>query len=234
VIITFPKAWLSVELKGFRDHPEPYRSYSPFHFDSLPSLPDKLFNGSYSWLPRIPITGGADTAFERLYPTVLAQLVEQAKDLQVVIPMSFVTFITNATLTNSVRSATNCGFGIAKRLVPVPWESGYLLRFMADSQGCLFWYLYLTKDSKDCVVVANQYYGGDPTSDREFMEKHLGPEWDREDPPKQSDKIWYCAPSFESFVYRFWIENEIWYSLKENGRPGTDDQKEYLQTYHQQ
>ncbi|MEM7371988.1 MAG: hypothetical protein AAF587_25455 [Bacteroidota bacterium] len=22
---------------------------------------------------------------------------------------------------------------------------------------------------------------------------------------------YYCAPSFEEFIYRFWIENEIWF-----------------------
>jgi hypothetical protein len=26
----------------------------------------------------------------------------------------------------------------------------------------------------------------------------------------------YCAPSFSEFLYRFWIENEIWYALKHN------------------
>ena len=24
----------------------------------------------------------------------------------------------------------------------------------------------------------------------------------------------YCAPSFSEFLYRFWIENEIWFALR--------------------
>jgi len=23
--------------------------------------------------------------------------------------------------------------------------------------------------------------------------------------------IYYCAPSFEAFLYRFWLENHLWY-----------------------
>lgn len=28
----------------------------------------------------------------------------------------------------------------------------------------------------------------------------------------------YCAPSFSDFLYRFWIENEIWYALEDQPR----------------
>ena len=26
----------------------------------------------------------------------------------------------------------------------------------------------------------------------------------------------YCAPSFSEFLYRFWIENEIWFALEDD------------------
>ncbi len=50
--LQFPQAWFSVALKGYRDHPEPYRTYSPFSYESLPPLPAPVFDGSFSWLPR--------------------------------------------------------------------------------------------------------------------------------------------------------------------------------------
>jgi hypothetical protein len=34
----------------------------------------------------------------------------------------------------------------------------------------------------------------------------------------------YCAPSFSEFLYRFWIENEIWHALQhESSRPQLND-----------
>jgi hypothetical protein len=78
--------------------------------------------------------------------------------------------------------------------------------------------------------VTDRYYGGDPTLDRDFMESFFGPgsEWDREEPPAPSHEIWYCAPDFESFLYRFWVENEIWLSLSETGGPVNDIQRRYV------
>lgn len=228
----FPESWFSVELKGYRNHPEPYRTYSPFLFRALPPLPYGSFDGSFSWLPRTrEVVPTGKCQFEWAYPAVLKRIAKESEDLQITIPEAFTTFMASVDLPNRIRSATDCAFDLAERLVHVPWEGGYFLRFLADSQGCLFWYLFLRQGGGHCVVVTSSYYGGDPTADREFMEEHLGPDWNREDPPKESDRIWFCAPSFESFIYRFWIENEIWYALSETGGPADDEQQRYLGHY---
>jgi hypothetical protein len=230
--MSFPEAWLSVALKGYRDHPKPYRAYSPFTFGSLPPLPEASFDSSFSWLPRThDVVPTGKSRFEWAYPAVLERIAKESERLQITIPESFKTFMLSVDFPNRIRSATGCAFDLAERLVYVPWEAGYLLRFLADSQGCLFWYLFLKQRGGHCVVVTAKCYGGDPTADREFMEAHLGPDWNREDPPKESDRIRMCAPSFESFVYRFWIENEIWYALNETGGPINDEQKRYLRHY---
>jgi len=41
----------------------------------------------------------------------------------------------------------------------------------------------------------------------------------------------YCAPSFEAFLYRFWLENTIWFSLNDRKPSLTDEQKRYVSHY---
>jgi hypothetical protein len=40
-----------------------------------------------------------------------------------------------------------------------------------------------------------------------------------------------CAPSFEAFLYRYWLENTIWFALNEQHAPLTPPQQQYLHHY---
>jgi hypothetical protein len=40
-------------------------------------------------------------------------------------------------------------------------------------------------------------------------------------------QTYICAPSFEAFLYRFWMENMIWFNLVER-EPLTEEQRQYL------
>ena len=44
-------------------------------------------------------------------------------------------------------------------------------------------------------------------------------------------KFWLCAPSFEQFIYRLWMENEIWYALAWDKQPLTPLQQAYVDHY---
>jgi len=43
----------------------------------------------------------------------------------------------------------------------------------------------------------------------------------------------YCAPSFSEFLYRFWIENEIWFALEDDAsrRPLNALELNYVRHY---
>ena len=43
----------------------------------------------------------------------------------------------------------------------------------------------------------------------------------------------YCAPTFSEFLYRFWIENEIWFALEVEGcrRPLNSLELDYVSHY---
>ena len=59
------------------------------------------------------------------------------------------------------------------------------------------------------------------------------PEWDDEATGEALEDLvrlaepLLCAPTFEDFILRFWLENTIWFSLNE-ARPLTSEQSEYL------
>ena len=48
-----------------------------------------------------------------------------------------------------------------------------------------------------------------------------------EQPDTPPEKIWVVAPAFEEFIYRFWIENEIW-SQADDAKPLSPEQQAHL------
>lgn len=51
-----------------------------------------------------------------------------------------------------------------------------------------------------------------------------------QDEPPDPSEIVYCAESFEAFMCRFWLENEIWYAAWKK-TPMLDVAKEYIERY---
>src|SRR5262245_12530787 len=92
-----------------------------------------------------------------------------------------------------------------------------LVRFLADSQGCIFWYLYIPTGTPDHAVVSSpEFY--DPSGER------------LHDQEPDHGALAFCAESFEEFICRFWIENEIWFAEYE-GRPISEEGRRYLDLY---
>ena len=76
------------------------------------------------------------------------------------------------------------------------------------------WYLYLRPSGETFVV--HSYYS--------LEDLPAGEE--------ASAKIFWCAPSFEQFAYRFWIENRLWSALNEvRDEPLTPELADYLAHY---
>jgi hypothetical protein len=79
------------------------------------------------------------------------------------------------------------------------------------------WYLCLGRDG-NAEVVASDY----------FLEPEIFEAMDYEE-VKRDDvfrELSFCADTFTEFLYRFWVENTIWYSQRA-GLPLTPVQKEY-------
>jgi uncharacterized protein (TIGR02996 family) len=220
----FPSAWWSIGLKGLRERRGTYTLYP---YDSLPALPVESLRGEFRWLRNCdPLDRIGDVELQEWQasqPAEIAHVVAAAEQLGVELPGEFLAAMRDVDLLRRMRSCTACYFNLPARVEPSPrGEGGYLVRFYSDSQSCLHWYLYVTRRGYHCVVVSREHFGG-------------APGWEPEPDPtagrQDAAEFWFCAPSFEAFLYRFWIENEIWYSLYHDHDPLTPDEQTYVDHY---
>jgi hypothetical protein len=101
-------------------------------------------------------------------------------------------------------------------VVPVR-GGGSLVHFLSDQQWCLHWLLYAGADGGEAVVATYPPYGheadgyrGDPVHGSMDLEVF--------DPAASPAVV--CTESFSEFLYRYWIENEIWFRAAEGPLTG--------------
>lgn len=182
----FPPGWWSFDLGDYRPCDSTYELYP---YEALPPLDEALFRGDFGWLAPAKARRKAGA------PKVLAA----AAQLGLTLPPAFVRFMSEPALQAAVPSCTACEWDPSVAPVPCSVVPGaYLIRFLRDQQDCLFWYLHLLPDG-DVHVLCSPI------------------PFDHPELSLTSEVIlantWYCAPHFEHFVYRFWIENELWDKL---------------------
>lgn len=236
---SLPTGWLFIQLPGHRSAPE-HLTYERFSFEELPPIREPL-DGSFDWLRRQPRRYDHSIAYydipealqqedERYYdfledsPARLLAFVE-ARGYR--LPAPLVDFITNPELNRRVRSCTGCHFDIAVRPAElVGAAQGLLIKLLVDSQGSPCWYLLLDPAGDHAMVQGRQHFGDDA---------HSVDTWARDNPVEQVEltrtELWLCARSFEEYIHRFWMENEIWYGLN-SGASLTTEQQAYLDHYH--
>lgn len=148
----------------------------------------------------------------------LETVVAKAKHLGLSLPAPLVRFFRSAELQDKVPTCTDCYLSLSDTLVPVPFAPGtYLLRFLNDSQSCVMWYLCFD-GGVEAGVVASDY----------FLEPDIFDAMEYEGVRREDifQNVFTCAETFTEFLYRFWIENTIWYSLYKR-LPLTLVQEEY-------
>lgn len=191
----FPASWWGTGLAsvGVAARPD-VGTYGRYEFAELPPLPFPL-SGDFAWLreqePHEQWAITSDGTAERDLPLLRAACEPGGP----VLPESFVRFMADPELHQRVRSSTACYLDLDVGPVPSPTGKGVLVRFLADQQGCLFWYLYVTADGTQHAVVC--------TDDRYAYDT---------EPLMGSGVIEFCAESFEAFICRYWLENEIFFA----------------------
>lgn len=198
----FPCHWwgTSLEKAGLEEARPDVGTYGRYEFPKLPPVPFDM-RGDFTWLAAAPAHAahniGGRMAAENAQ--ALGELRESSAGLGVPLPAAFVKFLETPSLHQRLRSNSDCYLDLSPAPVHSPLGEGHLIRFLADSQGCLFWYLYVTGDGSDHAVVSSPgFYGTDEE------------QWQDEEPDPA--EIVFCAESFEVFVCRFWLENEIWFA----------------------
>jgi hypothetical protein len=211
----FATGWYGQGLANVRPR---ISTYGKYQYDQLPPLPFE-FRGNFAWLARQP-AHGYSIASERPAENAeaLVAVLKDATKRGLTLPPEFLAFFRALDLQERVRSCTDCLLDLSPVCVPSPLgKRGFLLRFLADSQGCIFWYLYLEPGTADhCVVASPDFYGSE-------AEK-----W-RTEPPEPRQII-FVEEFFERFICRFWLENEIWFSGYEKS-PMLAEGRQYLENY---
>jgi len=186
-----------------------HHTYCLRPFDRLPQIHEDL-SGDFAWLPPVPRPLGWSilTADE---PAGDGRFLARARAETMALPASFVTLLASPRRLWGLRSMTGCWWSLdVDSLQPLPTSDLLAIRFLTDQQGALYWHLLLDGTPDPPVVVSHQDF-----SDRESWE------------PLPIDHVFRCAPSLESFMYRFWIENEIGFRTHEK-ETLTPEQLEYL------
>ncbi|MFF3639343.1 hypothetical protein [Streptomyces sp. NPDC002250] len=218
--VGFDSAWCATDLGEYR----PCRStYEYYPYKSLPPVDATQFMGAFQWLG-----GTGELVPEQV--TVLNGLAGSLAATGLTLPRDFTTFQTDSKLHCSLDevSVTGCWTDISKPL-PSPVEPGaYLVRFLRDQQDCVIWYLYLRPSGEVFVVHSHLDYESEYEARRDGEET----ETDLDNPEEQRAAILWCAPSFEEFAHRFWIENRLWHALNGDDLAGLEPQaRDYLRHY---
>ncbi len=221
--VDFAAGWYATDLGDYRPCQYTYEGYD---YDTLPALDAARLTGAFQWL--------GDPG--EVVPEQVAQLREVQEGLAakgLALPEDFVRFHTSSNLLGSLDevSVTACWSSLSAPL-PSPVEPGaFLVRFFRDQQDCVLWYLYLRPTGEVFVVVSYLDYEYEyevrDSGDEEQPHSDLG------DAAVQRAAILRCAPSFEQFAYRFWLENRIWRALNgdEGDGPIDSEMQAYLHHY---
>lgn len=206
----FPLGWYSI---GYGDHWNIMVTYGFLPFHLLPPIDPKILKGEFQWLPELT---GEWEKFVMMgdFGTNFSPICMSAKNLGIELPVSFLNFMGSPCYQDRMISNTNCYFELSEKIVKSPGsDGGHFIRFMNDEQDAMLWYLYIDKEGNHSVattryVLDSFYLYGTA------IEKIL-------------EDIVICAPSFEEFIYRFWIENRIWHSSNFK-LPMSKEEEDYL------
>lgn len=212
----FPASWYGIDLPAYREIKFTYEQMS---YDSLPRLPLDSFRGKFQWLPEVEQEHGCRETEQqaRDWRDQFETLVVSASELGLRLPDSFLHYM-RSDLRYRLRLTRGGYYRLPDRIESSPKGDGYLFLFLADSQDCLLWYLHLDPLSGDhCVVVSWDFFGCDIDAEPQY--------------PEEPDNVFFCAPSFEAFIYRTWIENEIWLAWHEGRWPPPAEQLSYVEHY---
>jgi len=223
--------WVHIKLQGYRELSD-YFTYQGFPVEELPPIPIDL-DDDCAWLLRegMPHLGDGLHRHERAFPPLPPATVEVlAKQSNLELPGSFRRFMSCQDLQSRVCSCTDCYLDPGERIVETTGSlPGLLIHFLSDSQSCAHWYLHILSTGASAVLESPSLY-----CSRVENSDWMG------NPACRLDRIdvagvdfVYCTSSFSDFLYRFWIENEIWYAVEYEGtrRPLNALELAYVEHY---
>ncbi len=221
--LPFQRAWWSFDLGKYRPCDGTYCYYP---LDSLPPLQQTA--GTLDWLGPLDEQTDRQMEVHRNAPEergALPAIQAEAANLHLTLPETFVSLMGSSALQDRIPSNTACYFKLSDHIVPcVGVDGGYVIRFLNDQQDVLLWFLFLTPEGDQRVLVssapldelASEYPNGLTDTQQKAIVANT----------------YVCALSFDEFIYRWWLENTIWFTLDSSDGGGlTAAEQRYLAHY---
>lgn len=234
--IPFPWAWWAFGLGDARPCDATYCRYP---YEDLPSIPP--LDGTLSWLGQPGWLESPDITPERRASrecltakarATVRDLATQAEQLGLMLPTAFTRLMAAPELYTHIPEYAGCWFNHGEaRLDPCPGsDDAFVVRFLNDQQDCILWYLYLTRGGDEAVLAVADPYPDAPSN---YLERLARPDEDGPLTDKQQQAVlantYRCAPSFEAFVFRWWLEASIYMKVNEySSEPLTEEESRYL------
>ena len=207
----FSRAWFT---SGSSELWNCKRTYCSIPFENLPKV--HRATDDFAWLDDVSeelreiiattSTLESDCNEVANLETVIARI----REIGLKFPDPLLLFLTDSSLQRKVPSCTGCYLSLSENAIPIPGADGnFLLRFLNDSQSCVLWYLLMTSKETTGVVASHFLY------ERNIFDAMEYRTWNDDAGVKYEDSFKeasICADTFTEFLYRFWIENTIWYS----------------------
>lgn len=189
--------------------PEAGGTYQRSAYHQQPPLPVEKLNDTYDWLREAGPNPGVDpnqnipsSALEDddpeddvLRPGLWSERLAKLRQRGYYVPASFERFMEDRALQAKVPSCTSNYFLPAADADEHPQpDGGLFLTFYSDQQACLLWGVRLGEGADRYTPVL----AGAP----QFSNGLTFPE------------LAFCAPTVETFVYRWWLENTLWFATQ--------------------
>jgi hypothetical protein len=192
----FEKVWYGVELEELREFDA---TYAGVIFDVIPTVKPEFLDGKFQYLSNKSNLFEQDAQWKKKIDLLQSQL---PKNIQ--LPESLVKFMAAPNAHHTINSCTACYFDLPEKVKKFNWlgENAYLFHFYRDQQDCLFWYYYVRENGENCIVVSPiPFY-------EEGIENQL-------DDDVVSNDFFYTAATFEEFIFRTFVENELWFNRED-------------------
>lgn len=187
----FEAAWFGTDLPG-----RPARgTYEVYPGAELPALPYRDWTGDLAWLRETPPGDGespAATADAVAWGAVLDALVQRG----FFVPAALRVILTDESLQGRIPSCTANYFVPAPSADALPAldDGAFYLRFYSDQQDVVEWGVRLCRGEPYVPVLS------------------AVPEWADDEVRRQ--QFQFAAPTVETYLYRTWIENRIWFAAE--------------------
>ena len=206
-----PLSKLPREWTGPRHHLDPRRDRPRADPDAQPEVPS---GDNLDWLLAEPVRGDWPDSIFHPEPWSRLLSVDNLVSLPGAptnLPFSLTQLAADTSLQHRVRAPIAPLLDLGDFAARTD-TGGTLVHFLSDYQGAWHWLLYVDDAGHTAVVGTDEDIGF--TNETIYGSKQPpGPTFPRDVPTDGEILLVVCADSFSEFIYRLWIESEIWYSL---------------------